>query len=192
MILKIVKIYFDRGNREVIAGVKQPFSKTAVMDMPLGIYPGTFDPVTNGHLDIIQRATAIFDRVVVAVAINNHKDTLFNIDERRDMMLNVTHCYPSVTVEVFSGLLIDYAKQKGAAGIIRGLRAVSDFEYEMQIALMNKKLAENCETIFFTTSTEYSFLSSSIIKQVASLGGCVRGLVPEIVEFALKEKFGTK
>lgn len=160
--------------------------------MPLGIYPGTFDPVTNGHLDIILRATTIFDHVIVAVALDNHKDTLFSAEERRDMLLEVTEAYPQVSVVIFSGLLIDYAVEKGAAGIIRGLRAVSDFEYEMQLAAMNKKLAETCETIFFTTSTEYSFLSSSIIKNVASLGGCVAGLVPEIVELSLKEKFASK
>ena len=119
--------------------------------------------------------------------MDNNKDTLFTVDERKDMLINVTQSYPNVTVEVFSGLLIDYAERKGAAGIIRGLRAVSDFEYEMQMAAMNKKMAEKCETIFFTTSTEYSFLSSSIIKQVAALGGCVSGLVPEIVELSLRE-----
>jgi len=157
--------------------------------MPLGIYPGTFDPATNGHLDIIQRAITIFDRVIVAVAVDHYKNPLFSVEERRDMLEQITRDYPNVTVEVFSGLLIDFAKEKKAQGIIRGLRAVSDFEYEMQIAAMNKKLAENLETIFLTTSTEYSFLSSSIIKQVASLGGCVRGLVPEVVELALKQKY---
>ncbi len=160
--------------------------------MPLGIYPGTFDPVTNGHLDIIQRATTIFNRVIVAVAVDHYKNPLFTVEERRDMLLEVTQGYPTVTVEVFSGLLIDYVKDRKAQGIIRGLRAVSDFEHEMQMAAMNKKMAENVETIFLTTSTEYSFLSSSIIKQVASLGGCVRGLVPEIVLTALKEKYKTK
>lgn len=157
--------------------------------MPLGIYPGTFDPVTNGHLDVILRATTIFDHVIVAVALDTHKDNLFSVEERRDLLLEVTRAYPKVSVEIFSGLLVDFVVKKGAAGIIRGLRAVSDFEYEMQMAALNKKMAESCETIFFTTSTEYSFLSSSIIKNVASLGGCVKGLVPEIVELALKEKF---
>jgi pantetheine-phosphate adenylyltransferase len=157
--------------------------------MPLGIYPGTFDPVTNGHLDIILRATTIFDRVIVAVAEDTHKDNLFSVEERKNMLVEVTRPFPTVSVEVFSGLLVKYVLEKGAAGIIRGLRAVSDFEYEMQIAAMNKKMAENCETIFFTTSTEYSFLSSSIIKNVASLGGCVTGLVPELVEEALKNKY---
>ena len=159
------------------------------MDMPLGVYSGTFDPVTNGHLDIILRATTIFDHVIVAVALDTHKDNLFSVEERRDLLLAVTKDYPKVSVEVFSGLLVDFVQEKGAAGIIRGLRAVSDFEYEMQMAALNRKLAHSCETIFFTTSAEYSFLSSSIIKNVASLGGCVKGLVPEIVELALKEKF---
>lgn len=157
--------------------------------MPLAIYPGTFDPVTNGHLDIIQRATKIFDRVRVAVAVDHYKNPLFSAEERRDMIVEVTRNHPSVSVEIFSGLLIDYVKETGAQAIIRGLRAVSDFEYEMQMAAMNKKLAENVETIFLTTSTEYSFLSSSIIKQVASLDGRITGLVPEIVEAALKKKY---
>ncbi len=158
--------------------------------MPLGIYSGTFDPVTNGHLDVIIRATTIFDRVIVAVAEETHKDNLFTVEERANMLIEVTRSYPKVSVEVFSGLLVDYVVEKQAAGIIRGLRAVSDFEYEMQMAAMNKKMLESCETIFFTTSTEYSFLSSSIIKNFASLGGCVTGLVPDIVEQALKDKYG--
>lgn len=157
--------------------------------MPLGVYSGTFDPVTYGHLDIILRATTIFDHVIVAVALDTHKDNLFSLEERKDLLLAVTKDYPNVSVEIFSGLLVDFVQEKGAAGIIRGLRAVSDFEYEMQMATLNKKLADSCETIFFTTSTEYSFLSSSIIKNVASLGGCVTGLVPDIVDLALKEKF---
>lgn len=158
--------------------------------MPLGIYPGTFDPVTNGHLDVILRATTIFDRVIVAVAEDTHKDNLFSVEERKNMLIEVTRPYPKVSVEVFSGLLVNFVLEKQAAGIIRGLRAVSDFEYEMQMAAMNKKLADSFETIFFTTSTEYSFLSSSIIKNVVSLGGCVTGLVPDIVEQALKDKYG--
>jgi len=163
-----------------------------VVEMPIGVYPGTFDPVTNGHLDVILRATTIFDHVIVAVAMDTHKDNLFTPEERRDLLLAVTKGYPKVSVEIFSGLLINFVLEKGANGIIRGLRAVSDFEYEMQMAALNKKMAETCETIFFTTSTEYSFLSSSIIKNVASLGGCVKGLVPDVVELALKNKFAGK
>ncbi|KUK10309.1 MAG: Phosphopantetheine adenylyltransferase [Clostridia bacterium 41_269] len=157
--------------------------------MPTAIYPGTFDPVTNGHLDIIQRATSIFDTVVVAVAEDSGKDTLFSLEERLEILREVTSSLKGVYVESFSGLLIKYVKKKGADAIVRGLRAVSDFEYEMQMAMMNKKMAEDIETVFFFTSTEYSFLSSSVVKQVASLGGCVKGLVPSYVEKKLKEKY---
>jgi len=157
--------------------------------MSTAIYPGSFDPVTNGHLDIVQRATRIFDEVIITIAVDNYKNTLFSVDERLEMLRCVVGEYSGVKVETFSGLLIHYVRSRGATAIIRGLRAVSDFEYEMQLAMMNKKLAEDVETVFFTTSTEYSFLSSSVIKQVASLGGCVRGLVPQKVELELKRKY---
>ncbi|NLO89121.1 MAG: pantetheine-phosphate adenylyltransferase [Clostridia bacterium] len=160
--------------------------------MPTAIYPGTFDPVTNGHLDIIQRSTSIFDTVVVAVAEESGKDTLFTLDERLEILKEVTSSFKGVYVESFSGLLVEFVRKKGANAIVRGLRAVSDFEYEMQMALMNKKLGEGIETVFFFTSTEYSFLSSSIVKQVAALGGCVKGLVPPNVEERLKAKYNIK
>lgn len=157
--------------------------------MRIAIYPGTFDPVTNGHLDILYRSSTLFDRVIVAVAKENYKNTLFTLEERAELLNKVIGDMPNVEVEVFSGLLVDYVKSKGACAIIRGLRAVSDFDYEFQVALMNKKLYNDAETVFLTTDTKYSFLSSSIVKKVASLGGCVKGLVPEEVEEALKKKY---
>ena len=162
--------------------------------MTIGVYPGSFDPVTNGHLDIIKRSASIFDRVIVAVTEDNNKVNLFSLQERYHLLREVTgnSHFENVSVEMFSGMLINYVREKEASAIIRGLRAVSDFEYEMQFALMNKKMAPDVETLFLTTSTEYSFLSSSIVKQVASLGGCVRGLVPPTVEDELILKYKNK
>lgn len=158
--------------------------------MRVAVYPGTFDPITNGHLDIIRRAVEIFDRVVVGVAQDNYKNTLFSLEERVQLVRDVTRDCPTVTVKSFSGLLVDFARQEGAVAIVRGLRAVSDFEYEFQMSIMNKKLASDLETVFLMTATEYSFISSSIIRQVASLGGCIRGLVPPEVEQALLKRYG--
>ncbi|MEW6661460.1 MAG: pantetheine-phosphate adenylyltransferase [Bacillota bacterium] len=158
--------------------------------MRIAVYPGTFDPVTNGHLDILARATKLFDLVILAVAGDNYKDTLFDIEERVDFLAVATKDMANVKIEQFNGLLIDYVEKKGACAIVRGLRAVSDFEYEFQLSMMNKKLSDSVETVFLMTSSEYSFLSSSIIKQVAVLGGCIRGLVPDNVEKSLVLKFG--
>ncbi|MDS1030732.1 pantetheine-phosphate adenylyltransferase [Bacillota bacterium LX-D] len=160
--------------------------------MRIAIYPGTFDPVTNGHLDILQRSAAIFDQIIIAVAEDNYKKNLFSTEERLYLLEEVVKDIPNVKVEKFSGLLMKYVRTKGACAVVRGLRAVSDFEYEFQLSMMNKKLNEHVETIFLTTSSEYSFISSSMIKQVASLGGCVKGLVPNLVEQALKQKYKKK
>lgn len=157
--------------------------------MRVAVYPGTFDPITNGHVDVLNRACKLFDRVIVGVARDNYKQTLFSLDERVELVREVTRDIPGVEVKAFHGLLIDFVRREGACAIIRGLRAVSDFEYEFQMSIMNKKLAEEVETVFLMTATEYSFLTSSIIRQVASLGGCIRGLVPPAVELALYEKF---
>ncbi len=158
--------------------------------MQVAVYPGTFDPITNGHLDIVRRAADIFTRVVVGVAADNYKETLFSLEERVKLIRTVTRDIEGVIVKPFSGLLVDFARQEGAIAIIRGLRAVSDFEYEFQMSIMNKKLAGNIETIFLMTATEYSFISSSIIRQVASMGGCIRGLVAPEVEQALLQRYG--
>lgn len=157
--------------------------------MRIAVYPGTFDPVTNGHLDILARATRLFDRVIVAVAAENYKQNLFTLKERVDLLRAEVGHMPGVEVEGFDGLLMDYVRSKGAVAIVRGLRAVSDFEYEFQLSTMNKKLSDEVETVFLMTASDYSFLSSSIIKQVAVLGGCIRGLVPPGVERAMAEKY---
>lgn len=148
----------------------------------IAVYPGSFDPVTNGHLDIIERASKIFDKVIV-VAVENpdKKNPLFSIDERVELIKKVTKDIPNVEVESFKGLLIHYMKKKNAKIIIKGLRAVSDFEYEFQMALMNNKLDSNVETLFMMTNSKYSYLSSSAVKQVAMYGGCIKELVPDCI-----------
>ncbi|WP_408954346.1 pantetheine-phosphate adenylyltransferase [Natroniella sp. ANB-PHB2] len=152
------------------------------------VYPGSFDPVTKGHLDIIERANNVFDKVIVSVFNNPRKRPLFDMEERVKMLKQVVKEYDSVEVDCFTGLLTTYLKQKEAKVIVRGLRAVSDFESEFQMASMNKKLDADIETIFMMTSTEYAYLSSSMIKEVASFEGCVRDLVPEFIVDRLFEK----
>lgn len=157
--------------------------------MRLAVYPGTFDPVTNGHLDIIERSAKLFDRLVVAVAQDNYKDPLFTTAERVNLLKQVTKHLDNVKVEPFGGMLVNYVLSKGAGVVVRGLRAVTDFEYEFQMALMNRKLDDRIETVFFMTSNEYAFTSSSVIKQVACLGGMPQGLLPPLVAEALQRKF---
>jgi pantetheine-phosphate adenylyltransferase len=152
------------------------------------IYPGSFDPVTNGHLDIIQRAANTFDRVVVAVLYNPNKKPFFTVDERIELLKKTTGDIGNIQIVSFSGLLIDFIENKNINVIVKGLRAVSDFEYEFQMALMNKKLSPKVETMFMMTNSKYSYISSSIIKEVAVLNGCIRGLVPEVVEEAIFDK----
>ena len=158
----------------------------------IAVVPGSFDPITNGHLDIIKRAADIFDIVYVAVMNNSSKHPLFNVNERMDLIARVTENMPNVKVDSSSGLLINYAKSKNANAIVRGLRAVSDFEYEMQITSMNRFLDKQIETFFIMTQNKYSFLSSSIVKEVSQYGGDIHDLVPAIVEEALIEKFKQK
>ncbi|RQD70349.1 MAG: pantetheine-phosphate adenylyltransferase [Tindallia sp. MSAO_Bac2] len=150
--------------------------------MTIAIYPGSFDPVTNGHLDIIQRAASIYDEVIVTVMSNSSKKPMFSLGKRVKLIEKVTENLPNVVVESYSGLLVDFADQKKAKVIIKGLRAVSDFEYEFQMALMNRKLNPQVETMFLMTQSQYSYLSSSVVKEVAKLGGCIKGLVPEGIE----------
>lgn len=147
--------------------------------MRIAIYPGSFDPITKGHQDIIERSSKIFDEVIVAVLVNPDKKGLFNIDERVELINKATKQFDNVRSDSFHGLLVNYMQEKNAQVIIKGLRAVSDFEYEFQMALMNKKLDPSIETVFMMTSAKYSYLSSSSIKQVAMFGGCINDLVPE-------------
>jgi pantetheine-phosphate adenylyltransferase len=156
----------------------------------VAVYPGTFDPVTNGHIDLVERSLRIFGEVIVAVAENPKKSPLFTLDERLSMLMTVTANYKNVSIEGFDGLLVDYVRKKKAVAIIRGLRAVSDFEYEMQMALMNRRLDSNIETVFLMPNVEYSFITSTIVKEAASYGGDVSSLAPRVVVEKLKKKFG--
>ena len=154
------------------------------------IYPGSFDPPTNGHLDLTTRAAALFDHVVVAVLSHDRKDPLFSVEERVDMLRGAASDLPNVTVESFDGLLVDFARARGARLILRGIRAVSDYEYELQMALMNRKLSPDLETVFMLPAEAYSYLSSRLVKEVWGLGGDIHDLVPRIVEQRLQQKRG--
>ena len=161
------------------------------MPRKIAVYPGSFDPITYGHIDIIERGLRIFDCVIVAVARNSTKNSLFTIDERVELIRDVLADNPRARVDTFEGLLVDYVRSQEATVIIRGLRAVSDFEYEFQIAQMNRSISKDVETLFMMTSVPYSYLSSSIVKEVSSLNGPVDGLVPPIVKQALLNKFSS-
>lgn len=159
-------------------------------DIKTAVYPGTFDPLTNGHVSLIRRGCEIFDQVIVAVANDTPKTPLFSIDDRVNMAREVFADNPQVLVEGFSGLLVDYAERRGSKVILRGLRAVSDFEYEFQMALMNRKLKRHIQTMFIMTDYQWMFTSSTIVKMAGKLGGEIRGLVPEPVYRALRNKYG--
>ncbi|MEN8686771.1 MAG: pantetheine-phosphate adenylyltransferase [Desulfuromonadales bacterium] len=161
------------------------------MNKKTAVYPGSFDPITYGHLDIIERGLEVFDEIVIAVARNSEKKSLFSTAERIRHIEETIGDNPNVTVDTFDGLLVDYVLSKGAKVILRGLRAVSDFEYEFQVAQMNHNLKNEVETLFMMTSVPYGYLSSSIVKEVASLKGPVESLVPPVVRQALNEKFGS-
>lgn len=158
----------------------------------IGVYPGSFDPVTVGHLDIIERALPLFDQLIVACGENLTKEPFFNAKQRVEMLKEVTASFPKVRVESFYTLLADYVRQKKAIAIVRGLRAVSDFEHEFQAAIINRKLAPEVETIFLMTKEEHLYLSSSVVKEIALLGGCIKGLVPKAIQEKLVEKFRLK
>jgi pantetheine-phosphate adenylyltransferase len=158
-------------------------------EVTIAVCPGSFDPITYGHLDVIHRAASVFDKVIIAVLKNANKNPLFTIEERKEMILSVTSDIPNVEVDSFDDLLINYMNAKKAHVIIKGLRAVSDFEYELQMASLNRKLSDKIETFFMMSSTQYSYLSSSIVKQIAQFNGPISDLVPPEVEKALVKKF---
>jgi pantetheine-phosphate adenylyltransferase len=155
------------------------------------LYPGTFDPITNGHHDLVRRAVDIFGRVLVAIAANPGKAPLFTVDERVELAREVLRDIPNVEVTGYTGLTVDFARQHGLSVVVRGLRAVSDFEFEFQMALMNRRLNEKIETVFMMPAEQYTYISSRLIKEVFSLGGRVHGLVPELVEARLRDKVST-
>lgn len=157
--------------------------------MRIAVYAGTFDPITKGHLSVLSRAAALFDKVIVAVAADNNKNTLFTLEERKVLAAEATTHLSNVEVESFTGLLVEYAKQKGASALIRGLRMVSDFEYEMQMATFNKDLCHELETVFFIADAELSYISSSQVRSIASLGGAIDRYVTENVAQALQQKY---
>ena len=154
----------------------------------LAVYPGTFDPLTNGHVDIILRGSKLFDRIIVAMLVNPEKSPLFSIEERVETAREVFRDYANVEVDTFDGLLVDYARRKRANVIVRGLRAISDFEYELQMALMNRRLNPDVETVFMMPGEAYTYLSSRLVKEVFALGGSIAGLVPRAVEARLARK----
>lgn len=156
--------------------------------MRTAIYPGTFDPITYGHLDILERALTLFDRIVISVARNSTKSPLFTEQERIDMIAAVVKPYKNVEIDSFHGLLVDYARKKKATAIVRGLRAISDFEYELQMALMNRKLNDTMETVFLMPNEKYTYLNSSIVREIARLHGNVSDFVPPVVRIALERK----
>lgn len=158
----------------------------------LAIYPGSFDPITYGHLDVIERASQLFDRLIVAVLTNLEKQPLFTVAERVEMLREATSRYPRVSVETFSGLLVDYAKQKKARIILRGIRAFTDYEYELQMALMNRKLEPSLETVFLVPAESFAYLSSRLVREIFQLGGSVKDLVPPLVEERLHQKVFSK
>lgn len=158
------------------------------MKTSVAIYPGTFDPVTNGHLDLIGRGEKMFDQLIVAVLKNVEKEPLFSLSERLEMLREVTKQWDTVEVDVFDGLLVDYARKRSAGVILRGIRAVSDYEYELQMALMNRKLEPRIETVFMLPGESFSYLSARIVRELAQLGGPLTGLVPAVVEQRLRSK----
>jgi pantetheine-phosphate adenylyltransferase len=162
------------------------------MTQTIAIYPGTFDPLTNGHLSILNRSLKIFDKLIIAILINPKKTPLFSLEERISMMKAVLRDKSNIEVDSFEGLLVDYAVKKGANVIVRGLRALSDFEFEFQLALMNRKLNRDVQSVFLMTDYKWFYISSTIIKEAASLNGNISGLVPPLICERLKEKFGYK
>ena len=156
----------------------------------IAIYPGSFDPITNGHLDLIERGCRLFDKLIVSILRHDTKQPLFSLEERVEMLREVVDRFPNVAVDSFDGLLVDYAAQNGATVLLRGIRAISDYEYELQMALMNRRLQPDIETVFMMATEAHSFISSRLVKEVFGLGGNIAGLVPACVEQRLKKRLG--
>jgi pantetheine-phosphate adenylyltransferase len=161
-----------------------------VRDSHTAIYPGSFDPITNGHLDLIERGSKLFDRLIIAILKNDSKQPLFSVEERMEMLGEVTGRFPNVELDCFDGLLVDYAARKGATVILRGIRAISDYEFELQMALMNRRLRPSIETVFLLSGEAYSYISSRLVKEVFGLGGNISELVPPQVEARLRKRKG--
>jgi pantetheine-phosphate adenylyltransferase len=155
----------------------------------IALYPGSFDPITNGHLDLIQRGSKLFDRLIVSILRNESKEPLFSVEERMEMLREAVREYPNVELDSFDGLLVDYAAARSATVILRGIRAISDYEYELQMALMNRRLRPDIETVFMMASESYSFISSKLVKEVFALGGNIAGLAPPNVEARLSRRY---
>jgi pantetheine-phosphate adenylyltransferase len=183
---------FPSATLEYPAFMSQLNSEAVRTGSVVAIYPGSFDPITNGHLDLIARGSKLFDRLIVAVLLNRSKHPLFDAEERKEMLREVTGEFPNVEIDSFDGLLVDYAKKRQANAILRGIRAISDYEHELQMALMNRRLRPETETIFLMAGEAYSFLSSRMVKEVISLNGNVSGLVPDTVEERLRKKLHLK
>jgi pantetheine-phosphate adenylyltransferase len=185
---------YEKWSRFTISQNARQLKRDILIGIDMGkiaVYPGSFDPVTNGHCDVVRRGLRLFDKVIVAIARNGTKAPLFTIEERLEMLRETFKEMSGVQVDSFDGLLVDYAADRQADAILRGLRAVSDFEYEFQMALMNRKLNRKIQTVFLMTGLRWIFISSSIIKEAARFGGDTRGMVPDTVCVKLKEKFGT-
>lgn len=158
----------------------------------IAIYPGSFDPITNGHLDLIQRGSRMFDRLIVSILRNDAKQPLFTVEERMEMLREVVQVYPNVAVDTFEGLLVEHAAARSATVLLRGIRAISDYEYELQMALMNRRLRPDIETVFLMANESYSFISSRLVKEVFGLGGSITGLVPPSVEQRLRRRMANQ
>jgi pantetheine-phosphate adenylyltransferase len=177
-----------KSQAKILKASRASPAQESALKRVIAIYPGSFDPLTNGHLDLVERGSKIFDELIVAILRNPEKDPLFSLEERRAMVEEMTSRFSNVRVDTFAGLLVEYAAQQKASAVLRGIRAISDYEYELQMAMMNRKLEPQLETVFMMPAETYSYLSSRLVREIAKLGGSVRGLVPAPVEERLRRK----
>ncbi len=190
MLLFYKWFFFDKISQFYLSKVMKDMSQSKTPQHAKVLYPGTFDPITNGHVDLVKRAAKLFDEVVIAVAVGHHKQPTFNFDERIDLVQTCFKDYPTISAIGFEGLLVDFMQAQNATAVLRGLRTMSDFEYEFQLANMNRALDDNFEAVFLTPSQDYSYLSSTMVREVAKLGGDVSKLVPKCVQQAFAKKLG--